>query len=205
MSWEEHRVFENRMVRRIFGPKRDEVTGGWRKLHNEELHNLYSSPSIIRMIKSRRVRQRAVIEFLCCGNETVGNLHKRLKNVCGDEAVDRSSVGRWARRLSGEGGHTNIRDSPRTGTPHTAQTPDNVQRVNDMVLEDRCVTLGIGEVTVCRILKELELKKVCAKRVPRMLTDNHKETRKTVHGEPLAQYNPWHSMRLVEMTFLGEF
>jgi hypothetical protein len=41
---------------RIFGPKRDEVTGGWRKLHNEELHNLYSSPSIIRMIKSRAMR-----------------------------------------------------------------------------------------------------------------------------------------------------
>jgi hypothetical protein len=49
-------VFENRVLRRIFGPKRDEVTGGWRKLHNEELHNLYSSPSIIRMIKSRRMR-----------------------------------------------------------------------------------------------------------------------------------------------------
>jgi hypothetical protein len=44
-------VFENRVLRRIFEPKRDEVTGGWRKLHNEELHNLYSSPSIIRMIK----------------------------------------------------------------------------------------------------------------------------------------------------------
>jgi hypothetical protein len=43
-------------LRRIFGPNRDEVTGGWRKLHNEELHNLYSSPSIIRMIKSRRMR-----------------------------------------------------------------------------------------------------------------------------------------------------
>jgi hypothetical protein len=44
------------VLRRIFGPKRDEVTGGWRKLHNEELHNLYSSPSIIRMIESRRMR-----------------------------------------------------------------------------------------------------------------------------------------------------
>jgi hypothetical protein len=41
---------------RIFGPKRDEETGGWRKMHNEELHNLYSSPSIIRIIKSRRMR-----------------------------------------------------------------------------------------------------------------------------------------------------
>jgi hypothetical protein len=50
------RVFENTVLRRIFGPKIDEVTGSWRKLHNEELHNLYSSPSIIGMIKSRRMR-----------------------------------------------------------------------------------------------------------------------------------------------------
>jgi hypothetical protein len=50
---EEHRlrVFENRFIRRIFGPKRDEVTGEWRKLHNEELHILYSSPDIIRQTK----------------------------------------------------------------------------------------------------------------------------------------------------------
>jgi hypothetical protein len=55
---EEHRlrVFENRVLRRIFGPKRDEVTVGWRKLHNEELHGLYSSPSIVRVIKARMVR-----------------------------------------------------------------------------------------------------------------------------------------------------
>jgi hypothetical protein len=50
------RVIENRVLRRIFGPKRDEVTGGWRKLHNEELRDLYSSPSIIRIIKLRRMR-----------------------------------------------------------------------------------------------------------------------------------------------------
>jgi hypothetical protein len=49
-------VFENRVLRKIFGPKRDEVTGEWRKLHNEELHILYSSPNIIRQIKSRRMR-----------------------------------------------------------------------------------------------------------------------------------------------------
>jgi hypothetical protein len=54
---EEHRltVSENRVLRRIFGPNRDEVTGEWRKLHSGELHNLYSSPDIIRQIKSRRM------------------------------------------------------------------------------------------------------------------------------------------------------
>jgi hypothetical protein len=50
------RVFENRVLRRIFGPKRDEVIGVWRKLHNGELHDLYCSPSIIGMNKSMRIR-----------------------------------------------------------------------------------------------------------------------------------------------------
>jgi hypothetical protein len=49
------RVFENRMLRRIFGPKKDDLKGQWRKLHNEELNDLYSSPSIIRKMKSRRM------------------------------------------------------------------------------------------------------------------------------------------------------
>jgi hypothetical protein len=55
------RVFENRVLRRIFGPKRDEVIGGWRKLHNVELCDLYSSPSIIRITKSRRMRWDGII------------------------------------------------------------------------------------------------------------------------------------------------
>jgi hypothetical protein len=54
---EDHRlrVFENRLLRRIFGPKRNEVTGQWRKLHNEELNDLYCSPNIVLVIKSRRM------------------------------------------------------------------------------------------------------------------------------------------------------
>jgi hypothetical protein len=55
---EEHemRVFEDRVLRRIFGPKRDEEMGGWRKLRNEELHNFYTSQSVIKMMKSKRMR-----------------------------------------------------------------------------------------------------------------------------------------------------
>jgi hypothetical protein len=64
-------VFENKVLRRLFGPKRDVVTGGWRKLHNEKLHNLYSSPSIIRIIKSRRMRWAGHAEWgrrgMCIG------------------------------------------------------------------------------------------------------------------------------------------
>jgi hypothetical protein len=54
-------MFENKVLRRIFGPKRDEVTGEWRKLHNEELHDLYFSPSIIRIIKSRWMRWAGLV------------------------------------------------------------------------------------------------------------------------------------------------
>jgi hypothetical protein len=49
-------VFENRVLRRIFGPKREEVAGVWRRLHNEELHNFYTTPNVIKMIKSRKMR-----------------------------------------------------------------------------------------------------------------------------------------------------
>ena len=61
------RVFENMVLRKIFGPRRDEVTGEWRRLHNEELNDSYSSPNIVRVIKSRRMRWAGHVA--CMGEE----------------------------------------------------------------------------------------------------------------------------------------
>jgi hypothetical protein len=74
ISRDEHRVrvFENRVLRRIFEPKRNEETGEWRKLLNEELHNLYSSPIIIRMFKSKRMQhkwEKGYTCYLCQGQK----------------------------------------------------------------------------------------------------------------------------------------
>jgi hypothetical protein len=87
------RVFENRVPRRMYGPKRDEVTGGWRQLHNE-LRNLHSSPSIIRMMKSRRMR--------CAGH--VARMRRRrmhigywLQNSKGKRPLERSRRRFWTK------------------------------------------------------------------------------------------------------------
>jgi hypothetical protein len=96
---EEHRlrVFENRVLRRIFGPKRDEVTGEWRKLHNEELHILYSSQNIIRHMKSRRMRWVGYVA--CMGEER--NMYRVLmgkpegKKPFGSQGVDGTMGSEW--------------------------------------------------------------------------------------------------------------
>jgi hypothetical protein len=96
---EEHRlrVSENRVLRRIFGPKRNEVTGEWRKFHNGELHNLYSSPYIIRPIKSRRMRWAGHV--VCMGEGR--NVYRVLvgkpkgKDHLKDQGIDGRMVSKW--------------------------------------------------------------------------------------------------------------
>jgi hypothetical protein len=90
------RVFENRELRRVFGPKRDEVTVEWRKLHNEELNDLYSLPNIVRVVKLRRMRWAGYVA--CMGGEkgvhmVLGNLSER--GHWGDPDVDGRIVLRW--------------------------------------------------------------------------------------------------------------
>jgi hypothetical protein len=96
---EEHRlrVFENRVLRRIFGPTRDEVTGEWRKLHSGELHNLYSSPDIIRQIKSRRMRWAGHVARMGEGRKCTGFWWKSLKEKdhLKDQRVDGRMGSKW--------------------------------------------------------------------------------------------------------------
>jgi hypothetical protein len=96
------RVFENKVLRRMFGSRRDEVTGDWRRLHNEELNDLYSSPKIVRVIKSRRMRWAGHVarvgEERGCIRSWWGN--QRERDHWGDPGVDRWIIlgwisGRW--------------------------------------------------------------------------------------------------------------
>ena len=90
-------MFENRVLRRIFGPRRDGVTEEWRKLHNEELNDLYSSPSIVREIKSRRLRWAGHVACMEEGrgaHKVLVGKHER-KNQWGDQDVDGRIILRW--------------------------------------------------------------------------------------------------------------
>ena len=89
------REFENRVLRRVFGPKRDEVTGEWRKLHNEELSDLYYIPNIVRVVKSRRMRWEGHVARM---GEVYkgfwwGNLRER--DHLEDPGVERKIITRW--------------------------------------------------------------------------------------------------------------
>ena len=90
-------MFENRVLRRVFGPKRDEVTGEWRKLHNEELCDLYSLPNIVRVVKSRRMRWAGHVVRMGEGRVMYRVLVGKPegKNDWGDPDVDGRIILRW--------------------------------------------------------------------------------------------------------------
>jgi hypothetical protein len=94
------RVFENRELRRIFGPKRDELTGEWRKLHNEEFSDLYSLPNIVRVVKSRRIRRAGNVAHMGRGKAYTGFWWRNLKERehWGDVDADGRIILRWILR-----------------------------------------------------------------------------------------------------------
>jgi hypothetical protein len=109
---EEHRlrVFENRVLRRIFGPKKDRVTGEWRRLHNGELNVLYSSPTIIRVIKSRRMRWAWHVARMGEGRVAYRILMGRPegRRSLGRPGVDGSIILKWIFK-KWNGGHRLVR------------------------------------------------------------------------------------------------
>jgi hypothetical protein len=123
-------VFENRVLRRIFGPKRDEVTGEWRKLHKGELHNLYSSPDIIRQIKSRRMRWAGHVARMGEG--------RNVYRVLVGKPEGRRPLGRPRRRW-GDGIKMDLRETGWGGVEwiHLAQDRDRWRAVENAVMNFR--------------------------------------------------------------------
>ena len=94
------RVFENMVLRRIFGPRRDEVTGEWRRLHKEELNDLYSSPNIVRVIKFRRMRWAGHVSRMGQERGCIGSWwgNRRERDHWGDLGVDGWIILGWISR-----------------------------------------------------------------------------------------------------------
>jgi hypothetical protein len=139
MLREEHRlrVFENRVLRRIFGPKRDEVTGEWRKLHNEELHNLYSFPDTIRQVKSRRMRWAGHVA--CMGEE------RKVYKVLVGNPEGKSPLGRPRHRWE-DGIRMDLRETGLGGVDWIclAQDRDRWRDVVSVVINLRVLAPGVS-------------------------------------------------------------
>jgi hypothetical protein len=92
-------------------------------------------------VSDTRYKQRAVIEFLVAGEESMGNIHKRACAVNGSCAVDRCTVGLWVKRVKAAGnGETELHDQPRSGHPATATSPDMLQDADNIIHADRRIT-----------------------------------------------------------------
>jgi len=139
------------------------------------------------------MKQRCVIEFLHAEKIAPNDIHRRLLNVYGDQTVDVSTVRRWVACFSS--GNSDVKDKPRSGRPCTAVTPRNEERLDQLIRVNRrimtrelCTELNIGCNALETMVATLEYRKVCARWVPRMLTQDHKEQRMQVCQDLLNQH-----------------
>ena len=138
-------------------------------------------------------RQRAVIEFLVKEEQSAVDIHQRLQRAYGDACMGASSVRRWVKHF--KDGNTSIKDEPRSGRPRTASTDRNKERVDALIREDRRITvneiatkLAVGHSAVQEMIHSLGYRKVCARWVPRLLTEDHKLQRRTITHNLLQRF-----------------
>ena len=138
-------------------------------------------------------KQKAVVEFLALEGIAAKNISDRLRNVYGDSALSYASVKRWVTHF--KSGESSITDKPRSGRPSTADTEENRVLVDELIRSDRRTTvreivdkIGTGHNAAQNIISDLGYSKVCARWVPRQLTDELKRSRQEVCTELLERY-----------------
>jgi len=138
-------------------------------------------------------RHLAVIEFLVKEEIPAAEIHQRLQRAYGSVCMGVSSVRRWVKHF--KDGNTSNQAEPRSGRPQTASTERNMERVDEIIQDDRRVTvdtivqtLGIGHNAVQEMIESLGSRKVCVRWVPRLLTEDHKVQQKAITSELLQRY-----------------
>ena len=142
-----------------------------------------------------KTEYRAVIKFLVLEGQSSKQVEERLTSVYGQSSPSSSTIKRWVKEF--QRGRESLEDDPRSGRPTTSTSPENIEKVHTLVIENRRISLyeleeatGISYGSIHNILHdELHMSQVCARWVPKMLSDDMKQSRVTISGAMLTRYN----------------